>query len=80
MEGLRSIDLHGADGICCTASHSQIEECREDRQADHVERELVVQLYRAEDLAARGARRGDEGESAEEAVHEQRSGDHGDRH
>src|SRR5436190_18428106 len=51
LEGFRAIDLHPAHRIRDAAAGCEPEHGREDQQAEHVERELVVHLDRAEDVA-----------------------------
>ena len=67
-ERLRTVHLHPADRVGRAAARGQPEEGGEDRHAEQVEDQLVVELDRAEDVRARRMGVRDQADEAEEAV------------
>src|SRR3954447_13698235 len=65
-KGLCAVDLHPADRIGDSAARGEVEERQEHGQRDDVQRQLVVDLDRAEDVVVRRPRRGDQADGGEQ--------------
>ena len=74
------VDAHAAHRVGCAAAHREPDERDEDERREDVQDELVVELDRAEDVAGRRPRFGDEAQRAEDEVDDDRREDHRHEH